>query len=150
MANFNKVVMVGRLTREVEARSFSNGGKVAKIGFVVNNRKKGSGGEWEDDPMFIDVEAFNSQHGSKLADVLESYCKKGSQIMVEGRLVLDQWDDKTSGQKRSKHKIVAESIQLLDGKPSNGGGSQPAPASNAGGDYNSSPSGNQVGEEIPF
>jgi single-strand DNA-binding protein len=121
MANLNKIILIGRLTGNPECRSFSNGGKVAKFSFAVNNRKKNSQtGEWEDDPMFIDCEAFNRGDFGKLADTVEKYCQKGSQICVEGRLVLDKWDDKTTGQKRSKHKVVIESLQLLDRKQPDG------------------------------
>lgn len=120
MANFNKVILIGRLTRDPEARSFGNGGKVAKIGFAVSNRKKNSQtGQWEDEPMFIDVEVFNNGN-NKLADLVQDRCRKGSQIMVEGSLRLDQWEDKNGGGKRSKHKIVANAIQLLDAKQERG------------------------------
>src|SRR3954469_6509583 len=123
MANVNKVILIGRLTRDPETRAFSNGGKVAKFGFAVSNRKKNSqSGQWEDEPMFIDCEAFNRGEFGKLADTIETYCKKGSQICIEGRLQLDQWDDKTTGQKRSKHKIVVEAMQLLDPKQDGQGG----------------------------
>ena len=64
--------------------------------------------------MFIDVEVYNRGEFGKLADLVRDRCRKGSQLMVEGRLHLDQWDDKATGQKRSKHKIVAENLQLLD------------------------------------
>jgi single-strand DNA-binding protein len=122
MANFNKVILVGRLTRDPEARTFSNGGKVTKIGFAVTNRRKNSqSGQWEDEPMFIDVEVFNRGEFGKLADLVEERCRRGSQIMIEGRLHLDQWDDKTTGQKRSKHKIVVDNIQLLDPRSGDGG-----------------------------
>jgi single-strand DNA-binding protein len=120
MANFNKVVLIGRLTRDPEARTFPSGGMVTKFGFAVTNRRKnGQTGQWEDEPMFIDCEAFNRGEFGKLADIVRDRCRKGSQVMVEGRLHLDQWDDKTTGQKRSKHKIVVESLQLLD--PRQGG-----------------------------
>jgi single-strand DNA-binding protein len=122
MANFNKVILVGRLTRDPEARTFSNGGKVCKIGFAVTNRRKNSqSGQWEDEPMFIDVEVYNRGEFGKLADLVEERCRRGSQIMIEGRLHLDQWDDKTTGQKRSKHKIVVDNIQLLDPRSGDGG-----------------------------
>ena len=116
MANLNKVMLIGRLTRDPETRTFSNGGKVAKIGFAVNNRKKNQQtGEWEDDPCFLDVEAFNRETGRKFADLVEQYLKKGTQVYIEGNLVLDQWTDK-DGQKRSKLKIVMQDMQFLDGK----------------------------------
>lgn len=132
MANFNKVILVGRLTRDPESRSFATGGKVTSFGFAVTNRKKGPDGKWIDVPMFIDVEVFNRGEFGKLADLVQDRCRKGSQIMVEGSLHLDQWEDKSGGGKRSKHKIVADSIQLLDGKREGGPVSDP-PASNGGG-----------------
>lgn len=118
MANFNQVILICRLTRDPELRTFPNGGKVSKLGVAVTNRRKNSTtGQWEDEPMFIDVEVFNRGDHGKLADLVADRCRKGSQIQVEGRLHLDQWEDKNGGGKRSKHKIVAEGIQLLDGKP---------------------------------
>ncbi len=168
MANFNKVILIGRLTRDPEMRTFGNGGKVAAIGFAVTNKKKNTQtGQWEDDPMFIDVDVFNYGDKGTLANVVEQYCRKGSQICIEGRLKLDTWDDKTTGQKRSKHKIIAESIQLLDPKPQGEGGgySRPqnrsAPAGNANSGYNAPPDefhdepppsagGGGANEEIPF
>ncbi len=121
MANFNKVVLIGRLTRDPETRAFASGGMVAKFGFAVTNRRKNTQtGQWEDEPMFIDVEVYNRGEFGKLADMIRDRCHKGSQIMLEGRLHLDQWDDKTTGQKRSKHKIVADNIQLLDPRQDGG------------------------------
>jgi single-strand DNA-binding protein len=123
VANFNKVVLIGRLTRDPETRSFPSGGMVAKIGFAVTNRKKNTQtGQWEDEPMFIDCEVYNRGETGKLADLVRDRCKKGSQILLEGKLHLDTWDDKNNpGQKRSKHKIVVDNIQLLDGRPADGG-----------------------------
>jgi single-strand DNA-binding protein len=165
MANLNKVILIGRLTRDPESRTFATGGKVTKFGFAVNNRKKNSqSGQWEDEPMFIDCEAFNRGEFGKLADRIEQYCKKGSQICIEGRLHLDQWDDKTTGQKRSKHKIVVDELHLLDGRPDGQGGqgggaprsagapargASPAPAARGGDDYGDEPPANN-GDEIPF
>jgi single-strand DNA-binding protein len=123
MANFNKVILIGRLTRDPECRTFSTGGKVAKFGFALNNRRKNSQtGQWEDEPMFIDCEAFNRGEFGKLADTIETYCRKGNQICIEGRLRLDQWDDKTTGQKRQKHLIVVEAMQLLEPRQDGQGG----------------------------
>lgn len=161
MAAFNKVVLVGRLTRDPECRTFSNGGKVAKFGFAVTNRRKNSQtGQWEDEPMFIDCEAFNRGEFGTLANTIEQYCKKGSQILIEGKLHLDTWDDKTTGQKRQKHKIVVEVMQLLDrredgqgGIPrSSGGASSTSIRSNGGDNYDSAPEPAPAGsgEEIPF
>lgn len=162
MANLNKVILIGRLTRDPETRTFTNGGMVAKFGFAVTNRRRNSqSGQWEDEPMFIDVEVYNRGETGKQADLIRDRCRKGSQIMLEGRLHLDTWDDKTTGAKRSKHKIVAENIQLLDPRQGDGGQgsfSRPQQPSHDpyGGDdeYNGPSSGNQTSssndEEIPF
>jgi single-strand DNA-binding protein len=115
MANLNKVMLIGRLTRDPEVRTFSNGGKVAKIGFAVNNWKKNpQTGQREDDPVFIDIDAFNRET-RKLADLVEQYLRKGHQAYIEGNLVLDQWIDK-DGQKRSKLKVVLQDVQFLEPK----------------------------------
>ena len=162
MANLNKVILIGRLTRDPECRTFANGGKVAKFGFAVTNRKKNSQtGQWEDEPMFIDCEAFNRGETGTLANVIETYCRKGSQICIEGRLHLDQWDDKTTGQKRSKHKIVVDQMQLLDPKQDGQGAgaprgaaparnASPAPAGRGGDDYGGDEPPANNGDEIPF
>ena len=123
MANFNKVMLIGRLTRDVETKAFSNGGMVAKFGFAVTNRKKNAQtGQWDEVPMYIDCEVFNRGENGKLADLVRDRCRKGSQIMVEGRLELDTWQDKTTQQNRTKHKIVVDTIQLLDPRQQDGGG----------------------------
>jgi len=117
MANLNKVMLIGRLTREPEAQTFSNGGKVAKFGFAVNNRKKNNQtGEWEEVPVFVDCEAFNRETGRKLADTVLQYLHKGDPAFIEGHLHLDQWVDKNDGSKRSKLKIVVDSLEFLGGK----------------------------------
>jgi len=124
MANLNKVMLIGRLTRDPEVRTFNNGGKVAKIGFAVNNRKKNQQtGEWEEDPVYLDIDAFNRETGRKLADLVEQYLKKGTQVYIEGNLVLDQWTDK-DGQKRQKLKVVMQDMQFLDGKRDGMGGEE--------------------------
>jgi single-strand DNA-binding protein len=162
MANLNKVILIGRLTRDPESRTFTNGGKVTKIGFAVTNRRKnGQTGQWEDEPMFIDCEVFNRGETGKLADLVADRCRKGSQIMIEGKLHLDQWDDKATGAKRSKHKIVIDNVQLLDARQaagdgegggyapprgparSGGGASAPPPDEDTGG-------GEPSGGEVPF
>jgi single-strand DNA-binding protein len=122
MANLNKVLLIGRLTRDPEVRSFSNGGKVAKFGFAVNNRKKNTQtGEWEEVPVFLDVEAFNRGEMGKTADRVEQYLRKGTQIFIEGHLVLDQWTT-DNGEKRSKLKIVVDNWQFTEPKQDGEGG----------------------------
>jgi single-strand DNA-binding protein len=115
MANLNKVMLIGRLTRDPEVRTFSTGGKVAAFGFAVNNRRKNATtGQWEDEPVFLDLEAFNrGDQGRQLADQVEQYFKKGRQVFIEGHLRLDQWTSQ-DGQKRQRIKIVVENYQLLE------------------------------------
>src|SRR5262245_39772803 len=113
MANLNKVMLIGRLTRDPEVRTFANGGKVAHFGFAVNNRKKNmQTGQWEDEPVFLDIDAFNRGDFGKLADSVEQYFAKGKQFFIEGHLRLDQWQDKNTGEKRSKLKIVMDNFQF--------------------------------------
>jgi single-strand DNA-binding protein len=114
MANLNKVMLIGRLTRDPEIRVFANGGKVAKFGFAVNNRRKNSQtGQWEDEPVFLDVEAFNRGETGKQADLVENSLRKGQQIFIEGHMRLDQWTAQ-DGQKRSKLMIVVDNFQFLE------------------------------------
>src|SRR6516162_8062557 len=122
MANLNKVLLIGRLTREPEVRTFSTGGKVAKFGFAVNNRKKNSSTQqWEDDPVFLDIEAFNrGESGRQLADLVEQYLHKGHQAFIEGHLQLDQWTSQ-DGQKRQQLKIVLDNLQFLEPRSDSGG-----------------------------
>ena len=93
MANLNKVMLIGRLTRDVEVRAFSNGGKVAKFGFAVSGSRKKNAqtGKWEDEPCFLDVEVFNRGEFSKKADTAEQYLSKGKQIFIEGKLTMQSW-----------------------------------------------------------
>ena len=124
MANLNKVMLIGRLTRDPEIRTFSGGsGKVAAFGFAVNNKKKNpQTGQWEDEPVFLDIEAFNRQTGRQLADLVEQFFKKGAQFYLEGHLRLDQWQDKNDGSKRSKLKIVLDDFQFFEARAEGGSG----------------------------
>jgi single-strand DNA-binding protein len=170
MANLNKVMLIGRLTRDPEMRTFSNGGKVAKFGFAVNNRKKNQQtGQWEDDPVFLDVEAFNRGEFGKQADLVEQYLTKGRQVFLEGHLRLDQWEK--DGQKRSRLVVVVDNMQFLDAKQdgSSGGGDgmsaraprasapaaqrKPEPSYSNGGGYDEpepGPPGGNAEDDIPF
>ena len=128
MANLNKVMLIGRLTRDPEVRMFGNGGKVANFGFAVNNRRKNQQtGQWEDEPVFLDCEAFNRGEFGKTADLIEQYLKKGYQAYIEGHLKLDQWNDKTTGDKRSKLKIVVDNVQFLEPRRDGQGSSSSTP-----------------------
>ncbi len=128
MANLNKVMLIGRLTRDPECRTFSNGGKVAKFGFAVNNKRKNmQTGQWEDEPVFLDVDAFNRGETGRQADLVEQYLRKGSQVFIEGHLKLDQWTAQ-DGQKRSRLFVVADNFQFLEprgeGGPGGAGGAR--------------------------
>src|SRR4029077_8383742 len=97
-------------------RTFANGGKVAKFGFAVNNKKKNmSTGQWEDEPVFVDVDVFNKGEQGRQADLVEQSLRKGQQIFIEGRLKLDQWTS-PEGQKRSRLFVVADNFQYLEPK----------------------------------
>jgi single-strand DNA-binding protein len=122
MANLNKVMLIGRLTRDPEVRVFANGGKVAHFGFAVNNRKKNQQtGQWEEVPVFLDVEAFNRGEFGKQADLCEQYLKKGHQAYIEGHLRMDEWTGQ-DGQKRSKIKVVVDNVQFLQPREGGAGG----------------------------
>lgn len=122
MANLNKVMLIGRLTRDPETRMFSNGGKVAKFGFAVNNRRKNQQtGQWEDEPVFLEVEAFNRGEFGKTADLVEQYLRKGSQVFIEGHLKFDQWTSQ-EGQKRTAIKVVLDNMQFLEPRADGGAG----------------------------
>jgi single-strand DNA-binding protein len=116
MANFNKVILIGNLTRDPELRYTPKGMAIAKIGLAINRNWTSEGGEKKEEVTFVDVDIFG-----RTAENVAQYMKKGRPIMVEGRLRLDQWDDKQTGQKRSRLGVVAETVQFL-GSPSGGGG----------------------------
>lgn len=128
MASLNKVMLIGRLTKAPEEpRSLPNSGStVIKFRLAVGrSRKNPQTGQWENDPnvMYIDCEAYSKPDAKRnLVDVVQKFVKQGDQIFIEGRLQLDEWTDKTSGQQRSKHKIVIDSIELLGSKAEGGGG----------------------------
>jgi single-strand DNA-binding protein len=130
MANLNKVMLIGRLTRDPESRTFASGGKVANFGFAVNNRRKNAQtGQWEDEPVFIDCKIFNRGEAGKEADRLEQNVRKGHQIFIEGHLTFEQWDDKTTGAKRSKLMVIVDNFQYLERREDGaGGGSYQRPA----------------------
>ena len=121
MASFNKVILIGNLTRDPELRYTPKGTAVARLGLAVNRQWKTDTGEAREEVTFIDIDAFGRQ-----AEVIGQYCKKGRPLMIEGRLKYEQWDDKQTNQKRSKLMVVLESFQFLgDG---NRGGGEGAPA----------------------
>ena len=127
MASFNKVMIIGNLTRDPEIKYTPKGTAIADIGLAVNRNYTTDSGEKREEVTFIDVTLWG-----RVAEIVGEYCKKGRPLFVEGRLQLDTWDDKATGQKRSKLKVVGENIQLLgsrDGAP----GAPGAPSGGEGG-----------------
>ena len=125
MASYNRVVLVGNLTRDPELRYISSGTAVTDIGLAVNDRRKNQSGEWVDETQFIDITLW-----ARTAEVASQYLSKGSSVLIEGRLKFDRWEK--DGQKHSKLRVVGEKMQMLGGR--SGGGSQasqPAPAASA-------------------
>jgi single-strand DNA-binding protein len=116
MASFNKVILAGNLTRDPELRYTPKGTAVAKIGLAVNRSWTGEDGQKKEEVNFIDVEAWGRQ-----GEVIAQYMKKGRPLLVEGRLKLDSWEDKTTKQKVSKLKVVLESFSFIDSKGGDGG-----------------------------
>jgi single-strand DNA-binding protein len=116
MASLNKVLLVGNLTRDPELRATPKGNTVAQFGLAVNRTYKTDDGETRDETVFVDLEAWGRQ-----AEAISRYLGKGSSCLVEGRLRLDTWEDKASGEKRSRLRVVAEQVQFLDRRPSEGG-----------------------------
>jgi single-strand DNA-binding protein len=127
MATLNKVMLIGRLTDNPDApRTLPSGGTVVKFRFAVGrSRKNPQTGQWENDPnpLYIDCEAFSRPDSKRnLPDLITQYAKKGDPLFIEGRLQLDQWEDKNGGGKRSKHKIVVENLEFLGSRAPDGGG----------------------------
>ncbi|MDY0166226.1 MAG: single-stranded DNA-binding protein [Thermoguttaceae bacterium] len=116
MASYNRVILVGNLTRDPELRYISSGTPVADIGLAVNDRRKNANGEWVDEAQFIDVTLW-----SRLAEIASEYLSKGSSVLIEGRLKYDTWESR-EGEKRSKLRVVGERMQMLGSRSGGGGG----------------------------
>jgi single-strand DNA-binding protein len=125
MASLNKVFLIGNLTRDPELRVTPKGTAICQFGLAVNRQFKDDSGQTRDETTFVDIEAWGKQ-----GELVSKYLTKGSPAMVEGRLKLDQWEDKQSGQKRSKLKIVLDNVQFL----SSGGRSGSAAGGDEGGE----------------
>ena len=154
MASFNKVILVGNLTRDPELRYTPKGMAIAKIAIAVNRKWTSESGEQKEEVTYVDVDAFGKQ-----AETIGQYMRKGSPMLIEGRLRLDQWDDKTTGQKRSRLGVVLEGFQFLGGgqRPEGGAGAaaparpaaRPAapPPNDSGPDVDAPP---PDGDDVPF
>jgi single-strand DNA-binding protein len=146
MANYNKVLLMGNLTRDIELKYTASNQALANIGLAVNRRYRTADGESREDTTFVDCEAWG-----RTAEVMGQYLKKGRPVFVEGRLKLDQWQDQ-NGNNRSKLRVVVENFQFID---SNGGGGNSGSSDDAPG-YAPASAGEDAGHEpiseneIPF
>ena len=109
MASFNRVILVGNITRDIDLKHTQSGLAVTELGLAVNDRRKNQSGEWIDETTFVDVTLWGRQ-----AEVAGQYLSKGAPVLVEGRLKLDSWEQE--GQKRSKLRVVGERMQMLGGR----------------------------------
>ena len=166
MATLNKVMLMGRLTDDPKEGAIPSGTRVVNFRFAVGRSKKNpQTGQWENDPnpLFIDCAAFARPDAKRdLVNLIMQYCHKGDPLYVEGRLQLEQWDDKQTGQKRSKHKLVVENIEFLGargegggggsasggGKPTGGAKNAPPPADDD--EYGGGGGSGEGGDPIPF
>ena len=126
MANLNRVLLIGNLTRDPEVRYTPKGTAVTEIGLAVNRVYSGEDGEKKEEITFVDVTLWARQ-----AEIAGQYLKKGRPVFIEGRLQLDTWDDKQTGQKRSRLRVVAENLQLLGSRQDAEGSSSSSSSSAA-------------------
>jgi single-strand DNA-binding protein len=115
--SYNKVILLGNLTRDVEMRALPSGVSVGSFSIAVNERFKDRDGNWQERATFVDCEMFGAR-----AEAMAKYLSKGSPVFVEGRLRLDQWEDRNGGGKRSKLKVVCENFEFVGGGQGGGGG----------------------------
>jgi len=120
MASFNKVILLGNLTRDPEVRYTPKGSAVCDLGIAVNRVYTTESGEKREEVTYVDVVLW-----ARLAEIAGEYLKKGRPIFIEGRLQMDTWDDKQTGQKRTRLRVVGETMQLLGSRPSGTGASGP-------------------------
>lgn len=139
MASYNRVILMGNLTREIEVKYTQSGMAVAEIGVAVNDKRKDAQGNWVDETTFVDVTLWG-----KTAETASEYLSKGSPIFVEGRLKLDQWTDK-DGNKRSKLRVTCDRMQLIGGRQQSEE-KRPSPER----DYQPTASPSQDADNIPF
>lgn len=128
MASFNRVLLMGNLTRDPEVRYTPKGTAVAELGLAVNRTFTGENNERREEVTFVDVTLWG-----RTAEIAGEYLKKGRPVFIEGRLQLDTWDDKATGQKRSKLRVVGEAMQLLGGRGEGGGEGGGEPGRGSGG-----------------
>jgi len=116
MANYNRIILVGNLTRDPQLKYLPSQMAVCEFGLAVNHKFRTKTGEEREEVCFIDCSCFG-----KGGEIINQYCQKGKQILVEGRLKYDTWEDKQGGGKRSKHVVVVDNFQLMGGRDQGGG-----------------------------
>ena len=144
MASFNKVILVGNLTRDPQVKYTTGGTAVTEIGLAVNRRWMDKpSNQWKEETTFVDITLWG-----RTADIAGEYLAKGRSVLIEGRLQLDTWDDRESGQKRSKLRVVGENMTMLGGKGDGpgGGGSGGGGGGSAGRPQNAGSSKNSAGD----
>ena len=109
---YNKIIIAGNLTRDIEIRYSQGGSAIGNTGIATTRKFKSQSGEQKEEVLFVDLTFFG-----RSAEIANQYLRKGSKILVDGRLKLDQWEDSQTGQKRSKHSVTVENMQMLDSKP---------------------------------
>lgn len=144
MASYNRVVLMGNLTRDPELRYIPSGTAVSEIGLAVNDRVK-KNDQWVDETTFVDITLWG-----RTAEVANEYLSKGSSILIEGRLKLDTWEK--DGQKRSKLRVVADKMQMVGGRGGGGGGGPRSGGSQQSQEPSTQSTGSSTppADEIPF
>src|SRR5213082_2746584 len=149
MANLNKVLLLGNVTRDPEVRYTPKGSAVCDLGIAVNRAYTTDSGERREEVTYVDVVLW-----ARLAEIAGEYLKKGRPVFIEGRLQMDSWDDKQTGQKRTRLRVVGESMQLLGGRPGGGAGESAEEDRSAGSKTTAPPKPTKSAEpdddEIPF
>ncbi|MBI1375458.1 MAG: single-stranded DNA-binding protein [Phycisphaera sp.] len=152
MANFNKILLMGNLTRDPQLSHLPSNTPVVEIGLAVNRRFRRQDGEQGEETLFVDCRAYG-----RTAELINQYCRKGRPLFIEGRLQLDQWNDK-DGNKRSKHRVFIENFQFVDsgdgsGDDSGGGGGRGGRGNygggGGGGGYSDAPQGRSAPPSDP-
>ena len=146
MASFNKVILLGNLTRDPEVRYTPKGSAVCDLGIAVNRQYTLESGEKREEVTFVDVTLW-----SRLAEIAGEYLKKGRPVFIEGRLQMDSWDDKQTGQKRTKLRVIGETMQLLGSRPSGAAGDEsPRPSAKTAAPPKPAAASEPDEDEIPF
>jgi single-strand DNA-binding protein len=143
MANLNKVMLIGNLTRDPELRVTPKGTAICTFSLAINRKFKREDGTDSEEVTYVDIEAWG-----KTGETISKYCTKGRPLFVEGRLKLDQWEDKTTKEKRSRMKVVCENFQFLGAPPQGTALSTPAAAGTSNGPAFKAPE--SLDEDVPF